>query len=88
MGVAFSVMFTWLYNNTQGSLLLAVLFHTASNTSDWIVPVVPFIAAGAHDTRAFVLLILLYVLVAIALIVIFGPKHLSRKAPVPEPIVA
>ena len=76
--LSLTVIFTWVYNNTRGSLLVAVLFHTASNTSDWIVPIVPFIT-GASDIRAFVLHGLFNLIVAIAIIVVFGPKHLSRR---------
>ena len=46
--IPFTIVFTWVYNNTKGSLLIAVLFHTASNFSDWLVPIVPFLTpAGA-----------------------------------------
>lgn len=30
--IPFTVLFTWLFNHTRGSLLLAILFHTAINT--------------------------------------------------------
>ena len=30
---------TWIFNNTNGSILAAVLFHAAGNTSELIVPV-------------------------------------------------
>lgn len=30
-----TVLFTWLYNHTNGSLLLATLFHAAINTTEW-----------------------------------------------------
>jgi membrane protease YdiL (CAAX protease family) len=32
-GMAFSVIVTWLYNNTRGSVLLAILVHGASNAA-------------------------------------------------------
>ncbi len=81
--LSLTVIFTWVYNNTKGSLLIAVLFHTASNTSDWIVPIAPLIT-GASDARAFVLLHVFYLIVAIAVIAVFGPKHLSRGSPFQE----
>lgn len=32
-GVAFSVIATWVYNNTRGSILLMILFHSSSNAA-------------------------------------------------------
>lgn len=32
-GMAFSIIVTWLYNNTRGSVLLAILMHGASNAA-------------------------------------------------------
>lgn len=79
-----TIIWTWVYNNTNGSLLLIVLFHTASNTSDWIVPV--GLAGGAAGiNRASLILIALRALTAILLVVIFGAERLSRsQRPVPN----
>lgn len=32
-GIAFSILATWIYNNTRGSILLMILFHSSSNAS-------------------------------------------------------
>jgi membrane protease YdiL (CAAX protease family) len=32
-----AVLFTWIYNNTHGSILAAVLVHTSMNWSIWVV---------------------------------------------------
>jgi membrane protease YdiL (CAAX protease family) len=37
--VALSVLYTWVYKHTHGSLLLATLFHAAINTSFMILPI-------------------------------------------------
>ena len=33
-----AVLYTWLYNNTRGSLLVAILFHTLGNTTSALLP--------------------------------------------------
>jgi hypothetical protein len=31
-----SILFTWIYNNTNGSILTALLLHTTMNWSIWL----------------------------------------------------
>ena len=33
-----AILYTWLYNNTRGTLLVAILFHTIGNTSAALLP--------------------------------------------------
>jgi membrane protease YdiL (CAAX protease family) len=50
--LAQSILYTWLYNNTRGSTLLAILFHAAGNTTSTLLgAVVP--AAGDPRVYAF-----------------------------------
>ena len=44
--VALAVIYTWLHNNTKGSLLIALLFHTASNVTLGVLPVLPMDTGG------------------------------------------
>lgn len=44
--VALAVIYTWLYNRTKGSLLIAHLFHTASNVTLGVLPVLPADTGG------------------------------------------
>lgn len=76
--IALTIVFTWLFNNTRGSLLIAVLFHTANNVSDWIVPVMPTIAS-ASGTRPFIIQGGLVWMTALIAIIVYGPENLSRK---------
>ena len=72
--VAMSVLYTWMYNNTRGSVLMAYLFHAAANTwsqvfsIDHANPLMGWIMAG------------LLVLVAVAVVLISGAENLSHKA--------
>jgi membrane protease YdiL (CAAX protease family) len=45
--IALSIIMTWLYQNTQGSLLIALLFHAASNTTLGLFPVLPMDTGGS-----------------------------------------
>ena len=75
--VAFTVIFTWLYNHTQGSILLAALFHTASNVSDWIVPTFS-VVAEASSNRPFIIQAILGCVVALVIVARYGAKSLDR----------
>lgn len=77
--VAGYVLFTWLFNNTDGSVFVAALFHSS------VAVVGPSyfgtMFAGADFARYSWLLTLLYGLAAVAVIAWFGPARLSRHAP-------
>ena len=72
---ALAVIYTWLYNNTKGSLLIVALFHTATNApltlvllplgiENWILPF--WLMAGFT------------VVAAVVVVAVFGPTNLSR----------
>jgi membrane protease YdiL (CAAX protease family) len=71
-----TILMTWVYNGTGGSLGMAVLFHAFSNFSDWVVPTSP---AVNGDMRAYVLHVLLNLAVASVVVLVFGPRNLSWR---------
>jgi membrane protease YdiL (CAAX protease family) len=74
--IAVAVIYTWLYNGTKGSLLLAVLFHTALNAPLTLV----LLPLGPENvTLPFWLLSGLWVVAAIIVVAVFGPSQLSRQ---------
>jgi membrane protease YdiL (CAAX protease family) len=73
--IALSVILSWVYNGTRGSLLLVVLTHATFN-----LPLTLMIQPlGSQGTLPFLLWCGLAVVVAIVVVIVAGPAHLSRK---------
>jgi membrane protease YdiL (CAAX protease family) len=72
-----SVVYAWLFNNTGGSVLLVMLFHTMNNVISGGFFHAMF--SGAEWVMMGWLLVALWSAVAIAVVVATGPEHLSRK---------
>jgi uncharacterized protein len=72
--IAASVIYTWMYNSTGGSLLIIVLFHAASN-----LPLTLLITPlGSKMTQPFLIYVALMVATAVAVVLATGAAHLSR----------
>jgi membrane protease YdiL (CAAX protease family) len=72
---ALSVILTWVYNSTGGSLLMVVLLHATVNLPQTL-------AIDDLGSRATVPVLLywgLMIVAAIVVVIVAGPKHLSRK---------
>ncbi len=74
--IILSIFMTWAYNNTKGSLVIAVLFHYCWNFMGTYIP----------GTLGLLPMMIFYIGVSIILgiyliivVVYYGPKHLSRK---------
>lgn len=42
--IALSILFTWLFNQTGGSVVIAIVLHTAVNSWSWVIPILPNVA--------------------------------------------
>lgn len=56
-------LYTWMYNRTRGSLLIMLLFHTASNAAMGLLPILPLDNGGRMRPLWLVVALLLFVLV-------------------------
>jgi membrane protease YdiL (CAAX protease family) len=68
--IMLSILFTWVYNNTNGSILLVALYHTVSNIviSNLKIPTIP---------RLWVIYLILELVLVLVIVWRFGPRHLS-----------
>ena len=72
---AMSVILTWVYNSTGGSLLMVVLLHATFNLPITLLRD----TLGPRATVPVLLYFGLLVVAAIVAVIVAGPKHLSRK---------
>jgi membrane protease YdiL (CAAX protease family) len=72
-----AIVLTWVFNSTGGSVLIVMLFHAMNNTISGHFFSRMF--SGADSVSQSLLLAVVWCAVAIALVVVAGPAHLSRK---------
>jgi len=73
----FSFLYTWMANHTRGSLLLAHLFHAASNTTIGVLPVLPMDTGGS--LRPLWLVVGILWLIVLMVVACCGPERLVCK---------
>lgn len=66
-----SILQTWIFNNTKGSVLAAALFHATMNTSLVILP--------TQDSLRYYYALLFVIIIFI--VVVFGPENLVKQSP-------
>jgi membrane protease YdiL (CAAX protease family) len=71
--IAMTILYTWMYNNTRGSVFMAYLFHAAANTWSQV-----FSIDHANQSLNWIITGLL-VLAAVMVVVVTGTENLSRK---------
>ena len=79
--LAASIVYTWMFVNTEGSLLFPHLFHAASNTTLGVLPILPMDTGGA--LRPMWTAVVLWSLVSILITILTGPdlKNTNQKRP-------
>jgi uncharacterized protein len=87
--IPFSVLITWVFNSTGGSLLMAMLVHAVMNASTQLWKVLPEYSGGPGSMSAadaavatvhanLMLTVVLWV-AAVGVVLVYGARNLSRK---------
>jgi uncharacterized protein len=80
--VAGAIILTWLFNNTRGSLLIVMLFHTFTNMWTAVFPTPP-----ADQALGQWMFYALLVVAAVVVLIVFGPARLSRRSASELPVI-
>ena len=72
IGVSSSVLITWACNNARGSMVIASLFHLFLNVSLSMI-----------ERNAYALFSALFVLAAVVVVIVYGPRKLARAEALP-----
>ncbi len=74
--IALSILFTWVYNNTSGSILMSILLHTAVNGWSWVIPILP---SAANSLRPYAIATALLIIIAALIVLVFGARTLTGQ---------
>ena len=75
--IPFTILITWVYNNSR-SLVAAIGMRTAANFSFIAFPLIPEMTGTGGLATFWVFLGILWA-VTVAIVIVFGPTHLSRS---------
>jgi uncharacterized protein len=87
--IPLAILFTWVYNGTNGSLFMALVFHASYDAlGEFVYP----LFTGPDLLRNYVLMAIMASVVALLVVIATGPARLSRASkqvtiPVAEPVV-
>lgn len=70
--VAGSILFTWVYNNTNNSILAVMLFHTMNNFSLAVIPTLQATLGGLY-------LLVINVVLVFGVVLVYGPRTLRKE---------
>jgi CAAX protease family protein len=75
--LGFVIVFNWVFNNANGSVLIIMLMHAMNNTisGSFFGPMF----SGADAVRQAWLYAALWCATAVVVVIVYGPAHLSRK---------
>ena len=71
---ASSILFTWLFSNTNGSILLSILYHAANNIT---FNLLPKLFSEINNTGIWSTIVPWFA--ALLVIIYYGPAHFSKK---------
>jgi uncharacterized protein len=75
--IEWSIVYTWLFNNAKGSVLIVMLFHNMNNT--FSSGFIGQMFSRADSVNQAWLRLMLWGVVAVVLVIVYGSQHLSRK---------
>lgn len=70
-----TILITWVYNNTGGSILSAILMHSAANATFNYLPMLPEFVG---QLTTFLIFLGLMFVVTVLVVVLYGAKRLTR----------
>lgn len=70
-----TILITWVYNNTGGSILSAILMHSAANATFNYLPLLPEFVG---QLKTFLIFLGLMFVVTVFVVVLYGAKRLAR----------
>jgi len=74
--VSTSILFTWIFNGTGGSLLMVSILHSSFNASDVFLPVLPQVTGTTLQLALYVALITVVALI----LIVSGRLHLKHSS--------